>query len=247
MPDSTTLLSTWEAGQATGENDRALLLHALARPDADRDELLAVPVGVRDAELADLRGALFGRPAGFRLACPHCAEQMEFDLDLVEVLAGSGASIDGSVLSEHRRVTVDDWSIRFRLPTAGDVAAAVAAGPDRARSVLLARCLIEARRAGDQVPVAQLPSAVVAAVGQAAAEADPRTDVRVQVPCPACGESVAVVFDVAQTLWSDLDRWARSTLLDVHLLAGAYGWSEPEVLALSPVRRRYYLELVADE
>jgi hypothetical protein len=31
---------------------------------------------------------------------------------------------------------------------------------------------------------------------------------------------------------------------DVHELARAYGWSEPEVLALSPWRRAAYLALV---
>ena len=37
---------------------------------------------------------------------------------------------------------------------------------------------------------------------------------------------------------------AKRLLMDVHLLARAYGWSEAEVLALSPARRRFYLEMV---
>jgi hypothetical protein len=35
-------------------------------------------------------------------------------------------------------------------------------------------------------------------------------------------------------------------LLEVHQLARAYGWSERETLALTPRRRRRYLELVSD-
>jgi hypothetical protein len=33
-------------------------------------------------------------------------------------------------------------------------------------------------------------------------------------------------------------------LLEVHALASHYGWTEPDVLALPPARRRAYLEMV---
>ena len=248
MADATTLLSTWEAGQATGETGRALLLHALVRPRAGRDELFSVPIGTRDAELAGLRRELFGPRAGFRLECPHCGEQLEFELDLAEVLAGGAAEnrTESPPVGE-RELTVGPWLVRYRSPTAGDVAVAVAAGPARARAVLLEACLLGASRSGRSVPVAQLPAEVVAEVAASAAAADPRADPQIAMPCPACAERVPVVFDVAATLWVELDTWARAALLDVHLLARAYGWNEPEVLALSPARRRYYLELVADD
>ena len=55
------------------------------------------------------------------------------------------------------------------------------------------------------------------------------------------------------TLWSlvcrahqgteDARSAARQTLLDVHLLASTYGWTEPDILAVPPLRRRHYLEL----
>jgi hypothetical protein len=253
MPDSTTLLSTWEAGQMSGETERAVLLHSLVHPQADRDQLSAVPIGARDAELAALRRDLFGANAGFRLECPHCGEQLEFELDPVEVLAAAGGEsvagppITGPGLPVRREVTVESWTVRYRTPTAGDVAAAVAAGPARARAVLLDSCLLGASRDGVPVPLSRLPAEVVAEVVAAAAAADPQADPQVAVPCPACPERVPVVFDVAATLWSELDRWARGALLDVHRLALAYGWNEPEVLALSPARRRYYLDLVADD
>jgi hypothetical protein len=34
-------------------------------------------------------------------------------------------------------------------------------------------------------------------------------------------------------------------LAEVHVLAGAYGWSEDAILALSPSRRQHYIALVA--
>ena len=73
-----------------------------------------------------------------------------------------------------------------------------------------------------------------------------RADLVIDVACPECGEATRAELDIASYLWTELDAWARDVLLDVHLLATAYGWSEPEILALSPTRRRYYLELCAD-
>jgi hypothetical protein len=40
-----------------------------------------------------------------------------------------------------------------------------------------------------------------------------------------------------------METYARRLLYDVHALASAYGWSEDEVLAVSPARRRCYLEM----
>jgi hypothetical protein len=81
-------------------------------------------------------------------------------------------------------------------------------------------------------------------MAEAAAAADPGADIGLDVPCSECGYRAKAVFDIASSLWAELDSWARGTLFDVHVLAAAYGWTEPEVLALSPARRRRYLELV---
>jgi hypothetical protein len=62
--------------------------------------------------------------------------------------------------------------------------------------------------------------------------------------CPACGVVFEESLDLASFLWSEFEGRAKRLLLDVHLLARAYGWSEAEVLSLSPVRRAFYLEMV---
>jgi hypothetical protein len=53
-----------------------------------------------------------------------------------------------------------------------------------------------------------------------------------------------VPFDVGSFVWTEFSVWAQKRLEEVHLLASAYGWSEAEILELSPVRRRYYVEAV---
>jgi hypothetical protein len=88
-----------------------------------------------------------------------------------------------------------------------------------------------------------LPPVLRERAAAALAAADPCADIRLRVHCPECGHAAQAELDIGSCLWAELDAWARATLLDVHLLASTYGWTEPDVLALSPVRRRYYLEL----
>ncbi|MFB6893102.1 hypothetical protein ACFCX4_27750 [Kitasatospora sp. NPDC056327] len=264
------LLATWEAGLTAGRTGRALLLHTVARPGAGAEELLAVPLGERDAELFGLRAALFGDRLTVRVGCPGCPEEMEFAFDAGQLLGvdlpsgadlpsgtgqpavpgtpeGSGSSTGAGPPSDGPlRVELDGWRVGFRPVTPADLAAAEQAPADEARAVLLERCVLTAEHGGEPVTARQLPEPVQRRMAEAAAAADPCSDVRLNLSCPGCGRPSLAELDIASYLWEELDDWARATLLDVHLLAAAYGWSEPEVLALSPLRRRHYLELCAD-
>lgn len=151
-----------------------------------------------------------------------------------------GAHADPSVV----RVQQDGWDVEFRLPGVADLAVAARSGDPR--TVLLARCLVAAVHDGTAVTAAELPAAVQRRIAEAVEAADPGADLTLNVACPECGQATRAELDIASYLWTELDAWARDVLLDVHLLATAYGWSEPEILALSPTRRRYYLELCAD-
>ncbi|WP_262700261.1 MULTISPECIES: hypothetical protein [Streptomyces] len=299
------LLAIWEAGLARHGPGRALLLHRAARPETAADELLALPVGEREADLYALRRALFGERMQIRAECGACGEAMEFDLDARDLGVRPGEQ-DGPL-----RVEEGEWTVELRLPTVADLeaaaqAAAEAGGPldaygnvdeygnvrvggnasvgvgangnvdaasdvaadadsdsyggeaereptpaARARRALLARCIVSVHRSGrpitaDRLPAAELPEPVQRRLAEAAERADPAADVTLNVACPECGEATRAELDIASYLWAELDHWARDLLLDVHLLATAYGWSEPQILALSPLRRRYYLELCAD-
>ncbi|WP_432194961.1 hypothetical protein [Streptomyces sp. bgisy027] len=233
------LLATWEAGLAEAPTGRALLLHRTARPDVDTTTLPVLPVGEREADLFALRRALFGERMQVRLGCVACGEDMEFDLDAGEFarsLSGPGDSIV--------RVGHDGWDVRFRLPGVADLTAAARSADPRA--ALLARCLVSAARDGVAVAAGELPAPVQHRIAEAVEAADPGADVTLDIACPECGSATRAELDIASYLWTELDAWARDLLLDVHLLATSYGWSEPEILALSPLRRRYYLELCAD-
>jgi hypothetical protein len=75
-------------------------------------------------------------------------------------------------------------------------------------------------------------------------EHDPGADVRIGLSCPACQHGWTLGFDIVSFIWGEIEDWAQRLLADVHVLAQAYGWSERDILALSPTRRQLYLEMV---
>ncbi|MFK0293016.1 hypothetical protein ACIQU6_21420 [Streptomyces sp. NPDC090442] len=243
------LLATWEAGLAERAAGRALLLHRAARPGEPPDALLSAPLGERAADLFALRRALFGDRLEVTLDCAAtgCGAAMEFELDAGELAAARPRPPEGGL-----RVAEGAWVVRFRLPAPGDLAAVAAARPSddtHARRLLAARCALAAHRAGREATaeeLAHLPDPVLKRFAEAAEAADAGAELTFRIACPECGATTPAELDIAGYLWTELDAWARDLLLDVHLLASAYGWSEPEILALSPLRRRYYLELCAD-
>ncbi|WEB40859.1 hypothetical protein MOV08_17275 [Streptomyces yunnanensis] len=243
------LLATWEAGLAEQDAGRALLLHRAARPGAAPQALLSAPLGERAADLFALRRALFGDRLEVTLDCTaaECGTALEFELDAGELAAARPRPPEAGL-----RVAEGAWTVRFRLPGPADLAAVAAARPadaTAARRLLAARCALAAHRAGREATaeqLADLPDPVLKRFAEAAEEADPGAELTLEIACPECGAATSAELDIAAYLWTELDAWARDLLLDVHLLASAYGWSEPEILALSPLRRRYYLELCAD-
>ncbi|MCX2731955.1 hypothetical protein OOZ19_17065 [Saccharopolyspora sp. NFXS83] len=234
------LLATWETGLERRAAGRALLLHRAARPEATAEQLDAEPLGARVADLLVLRRALFGERMQVLLECAACGEVVEFDLDARGL--GEHPRPTGEVL----RVAEGGVAVEFRLPTAADLDAVAAAPVEQRGWRLLEHCTLAAERDGEPVEPARIPEQARRQMAELAEQADPAADLAVTVHCPHCGGSTPTVLDIADFLWAELDSWSRDVLLDVHLLASAYGWSEPWILALSPLRRRYYLELCAD-
>lgn len=64
-----------------------------------------------------------------------------------------------------------------------------------------------------------------------------------RLTCAECGAEWTETLDVAAHVWADVERGAMALMSDVAALAMAYGWTEAQVLALGPARRRAYLSL----
>jgi hypothetical protein len=104
--------------------------------------------------------------------------------------------------------------------------------------------VLSAQRDGADIAVAALPGEVVAAVAARMAEADPQAEVQLALTCPVCAYRWQATFDILSFFWQEINDWAQRILREVHTLATAYGWREADILALSPRRRQFYLEMV---
>lgn len=238
---------TAETGEGAGEL-LALWERALEARSRRDDALLGafyapVPssLGARNAALLSIRARLFGRTLELCAACPSCASVAEFNVDCT-ALAPSLLPADGA--DAVQQLELDGYRVEFRVPDANDVRAATAGGEAEFLPNLLARCVLGCERAGSACPPESWPPELANAVSQRMEQLEPGASVRFELTCPECGERWPAGLDAGQELFRELEARAERLLLDVDALARAYGWSEGEVLALSPTRRAAYLQLV---
>jgi hypothetical protein len=224
------VLTLWEQGSRRHPIDRALLLFALAAPDTPAARLADLPLGRRNAALVALYEASFGSRLAAWLDCPACAERMEFATDTAALPRPA---------DDAARPFVEVQGMRFHRPTSRHLARLVeAAGAEAAARRLLLEC---ADAPGALPRDDEALDALLDAVETALEAIDPCADMTVAVRCPACGHEGAAALDIAAILWEEIESRARRLLDDVHALARSYGWSEPQILALSEERRAAYL------
>lgn len=234
-------LSVWEWASGQTAVERALALLAAACPEQTPEELARLSIGRRDRLLLRLRERTFGSQLLGRTPCRMCGEALELSFNVSDICAPEAD------MPEALTLRLDDYEVDFRLPNSQDMAAISRGGgedvPDGERQ-LLARCLLCVRVGGAESAAGGLPEHVREAVVRRMAEADPQSDVQLQLSCPACGHRWLAAFDIVSYFWSELNVWAQRTLREVHTLASAYGWREEDILAMSARRRHIYLEMV---
>lgn len=215
------VVSAWERARGQPPLGQALVYLAAATPHRPLEEWASVPFGQLCQALFRLRSIMFGAAMPGVVSCPRCGERLEFSFSCQDVEAAN--CLAGPV-----RVEAGGRGIELRLPTASDLLAC------RSAADLLTRC------ASGQVE----PSATwIDAASARVAEADPMAETLLDLVCPACEHRWQAVLDIVTYLTREMSHHARRLLGDVHRLASAYGWGEREILALSPVRRRAYVEM----
>jgi len=235
------VLRAWERGQQQHVVDRALTLLGLGAPSASCEDLAALPIGRRDALLLDLHAATFGPSVRAFCECPDCAERLELELDVpgLRVACEPARTPDDEI-------DMGGYHVRVRPPTSDDLAAAVRAGArEAAHRTLLERCLSARTADGAPVAIPLLPDVVVAAAADHVLVVDHGVELVVDVSCPACRRSASLVLDVPRFVWAEVTAEAKRLLSEVYALARSTGWSEDDILRMSPQRRRAYLELGA--
>lgn len=235
------LLRTWEHSLTASPVRRALNLLSAADPDLTYEQLQALPVGQRDGRLIALRETLFGSLLTCLITCPQCGERLEITLDSTQFRA---LPLNTTALVVHK-LTSGEYEIKYRLPNSVDMQAiADLPDPGQARQALFERCLQDVTCAGAALDASAMPEEILDATAGEMAALDPLADIQIEMVCPACSRHWMVTFDIVSYLWSEINAWATRILHEVHQLASAYGWSEADILALSPMRRQFYLEMI---
>lgn len=237
------LLDAWEKGLSEPACSRVLPVLAASDVDCDFDALVALSIGERDRRLLTLRQLMFGSQLASVANCSRCAETLEWTIETADLLMENVAESSGDLWLD-----IDNFHVHFRLPNTRDLDAIAGRGwtdAASARQRLLESCVVAAEYESEQIVASALPVSVTNEIVRRMADADPQADLRVALLCPACGEEWRAQFDIESFFWSELCAWAQRILSEVHRLARAYGWSETEILNLSPWRRHVYLSLAS--
>jgi hypothetical protein len=229
--DAQSLLTLWERGRYRHTLDRGLLLHAFATPGEDANTLADRTLGERNIALLRLRQSWSGDELQSSIDCPGCGERLEFALSAAALLTLASTAPASDVLV---------GNVLVRVPTTRDIASIAGEGDDESAATKLFERLVRTSTSDGVDLELGLSDELTRALNQA----DPCADIAIDCTCPGCGHAWNASFDVAAFVWEEVDVRARRLLDEVHVLALAYGWSEPEILALADTRRRSYIERV---
>jgi hypothetical protein len=258
------LLAAWERGLSQTSAHRLITLLAAVYPELAEEQLLKLPLGQRDALALEARARLFGAQLVSLATCPACSEQLELNINVSDIqvnphesasarlLAGlfnaSESNADESPLPATLVCEQDGYTLGFRLPDSQDlILAETTRSANDAHQFLLNRCFISATSSKSpkrSYRLSQLPETLLAKMEAAMSEADPQANVQLDLSCPACTHNWLAAFDIASFFAKEVQAWAQRILAEVHLLAKNYSWHEADILAMSPTRRRLYLEQI---
>ncbi len=236
-------------GLPAAEWTTALLARCLARlgppGEVSPDAVRSLVVGDREALLLHLCRRWSGERLECLVACPHCGERLDAEVDVADLLLPPYEEA-----SERHEATLagpgGEWTVRFRLPTGADQEAAyrAAGGSAAAARLIMERCLEGVWRGGERLE--QIPQPVAASLPKSMAKLDPQAELLLRLECAVCERSFRAVLDMAAFLVQTTAARRAELEHEVHVLALHYHWSEAEILALGASRRRRYLDLLGE-
>lgn len=237
------VLGVWERSQGHSPTVAALLSLASALPDEPWDALVGLPLGARDTLLLRLRSATLGDALECRVECPSCGQALEFTLRSEALVPPDATSAPEASNPGETPFERDALEVVVRPLDSTDLLAAETFADPRQRAEGLARrTLVSAVREGESLTFDALDTAERQWLGELLLEVDPRAETLLRLRCPDCDHAWGSPFDIAGYFAAELAFEAEKLLAQVHALARFYGWRERDILAMSAVRRRAYLE-----
>lgn len=238
------ILAIWERGQGQRPLERSLSILDGCCPCLRKVDLALLPIVQRDAILLYLREKTFGNEAKAFAVCPQCREHLELNLN-IRGLMDRFSDISREIPPVPLEMTVGKFRFQIRFPDSKDIAEAIRTGTQNAaRASLIERCIKEAAREDLPIAVSEIPEEVISELAEHMAEAYSQREILLNIQCSSCNHSWHSAFDIGSFFYAEIAAAAKRLLEDAHKLASSYGWSEKEILAMSPARRRFYLEKV---
>jgi len=235
------LLDVWERGRDKNPVDQAILTLLAACPETSEEEILGLSIGERDKYLLILREWAFGSQFVGLASCPGCGENLELNFSTEDLLQKT----DKSTHEMEPKINIDNFEISFRLPNSQDMLDLMdCMDISSAEQQLAKKCILESRHEGKEISTKQVPEYLLGTVANRMTELDPLADIQIELACPSCDFHWSVTFDIISYFWTEVNAWAYRVLSEVHTIASAYGWREVDILAMSPLRRQLYLEMI---
>jgi hypothetical protein len=174
--------------------------------------------------------SLFGPQIAVIANCPSCGAETELSFAVSEIEEIAAAENTAPRVFRH-----EGNDIKYRPPDSRDLARALATpDPAKARRTLLKHLLDRA----------EAPDALIDAFDAFLAERAGLEALTLTYVCASCGTECEAPFDIVDYLARHLAARAKRALWDIHLLAGAYGWTSDEILSLSSERRATLIGMV---
>jgi hypothetical protein len=234
------LLNIWDQCTRRTLPEKALLLLDAACTDGEPEDPALLHIGERDAKLLQLREWMFGEQLLNITDCPNCGERIEWINNVADLRYPSENKSAHATFNEK----VENYKIQFRLPNSYDLLKVSSRDYRSDPKKLLAECIIDVQRNEHPCIADELPSQVMAVLDERMAMEDPQANIMMNLSCPACSHFWEAQFDIVSYLWTEIDSWAKHMLQDVAVLAAAFGWSESQILNLSPQKRQHYLDII---
>jgi hypothetical protein len=231
------LLDVWEKGLQQSMFEKTIDLLAKACSVDDPKQLGHLSIGDRDAMLLQLREWTFGSKLHNLTKCPHCNEVVEWQSDTNELYLQS-IPLDLSIRTFE--IEKDLFHIRFRLPDSFDLLKAMS--NKETTKTVLGNCILEVNNG--ESTTNDLDEDALMAVNERIAKEDPQANININLNCPSCSHQWNAVFDIVSFFWAEISSWAKRMLHEVYLLARAFGWSEKDILIMSPYRRQLYIQMI---
>ncbi|MES9901723.1 MAG: hypothetical protein ABW168_03455 [Sedimenticola sp.] len=204
----------------------------IAHPSLSEDEIMVMPMGTRDTLLMDIRSATFGPRLTAQQKCNACTEVFEISITAEEVGLVQGGESDTSY---HQTVDTDRGRIDIRAVMVGDLIAVEHIADEKKAAQTLARRICSSE-------MVQIDERDMEVVTKATENLDPRADIWITANCPECGTDQHFMFDVTGYFQTEIERSAHRLMHEVAEIASVYHWSERDILAMAPARRRFYLQ-----